>query len=69
VKRLLEQVQMWAGLDFGFGELIGCLWFAIGGSDVSDRLLRPHHQRIDVAARVILIQRTVQIMCKSLISK
>jgi len=25
-------------------ELIGWLWFAIGGSDVSDRLPRPHHQ-------------------------
>ena len=31
-----------AGLDFVRGEIIGWLWFAIGGSHVSDRLLRPH---------------------------
>ena len=27
---LLEQEQMWAGLDCVCGELIGWLWFAIG---------------------------------------
>ncbi|XDV15821.1 hypothetical protein PO909_015810 [Leuciscus waleckii] len=31
-----------AGLDFVRGELTGWLWFVIGGSDVIDRLLRPH---------------------------
>jgi len=57
VKRLLEQEQMWAGLDFVCGELIGWLWFAIGGSHVSDRLPRPHHQRRDAeGGEVILIQ-------------
>jgi len=31
-----------AGLDFIHGEFNGWLWFAIGGSPVSDRLPRPH---------------------------
>jgi len=30
------------GLDFVHGELIGWLWFAIGGSHVSNGLPRPH---------------------------
>jgi len=34
-----------AGHDFVLGELIGWLWFAIDGFNVSDRLPRPHHQR------------------------
>jgi len=43
------------GLNFVYVELIGWLWFAIGGSHVSDRLLGPqvstHHLRRDVTAR------------------
>jgi len=39
VKLLLDYEQMWAGLEFVDGDLIGWLWFAIGGSQESDRLL------------------------------
>jgi len=33
------------GLILSVGNWIGWLWFAIGGSHVSDRLTHPHHQR------------------------
>jgi len=42
-----------AGLDFVHGELIVCLWFAIGLSHVSERLIPPSSQsekRRDAAA-------------------
>jgi len=45
VKRFSNKNKCRAGLDFVCGELIGWLWFAIGGSHVSDRLPRPHYQR------------------------
>ena len=49
---LLKQEQMWAGLDCVCGELIGWLWFAIGGSHVSDRLPRPrHHGREEMKSK------------------
>lgn len=41
VKRLLEKKSR-VGHDFVFGNLIGWLWYVIGGSHLSDRL---HHQR------------------------
>jgi len=56
VKQLLDQEQMWAGLDFIHVELlIGWLWFAIGGSHVSDRLPRPRHQKRDVELSIVIL--------------
>jgi len=57
IKKLLEQEKKCrAGLDFVHQELIGWLWFAVGGSHVSDRLSRP-----DVIRAEMLLQ--VEVIC------
>jgi len=42
VKSFSDKTKCRAGLDFVHWELNRWLWFAIGGSLVSDRLPRPH---------------------------